>query len=88
MKDYISPKQTAFCPTCTGFPEQIRGSVRGTRFCFGCSSTFTLADSRKAEPVWRDSTEGQAVTARVKELRDEIHLAAVDYKYDEAEAIQ
>lgn len=63
-------QESAYCPTCGIHSEQERVTgKRGSRYCGGCGSIFTLEESREAE-------------------RQDAHLAAVDFKYDQQEAEQ
>ena len=45
--EYVSPKQSAYCPECKINPEQIRGPNRGERLC-SAGHVFTLSESRAA----------------------------------------
>lgn len=45
---YVSPRESAYCPKCGTHPQQIRTRIHGERFC-SAGHTFTLKESREAE---------------------------------------
>lgn len=47
-KQYVSPRDSAYCPECKIHPQQIRTRNHAERLC-SAGHTFTLKESREAE---------------------------------------